>query len=255
MGHQDDSSEAIWREILTVGHRTRMAVLPGTVRCVGCRIPMDGVGGSIARIFGRKVSRKSPNLCNVCDEVLPRGGAEIDIAVLFADVRDSTALGERMGPAAFATLLNQFYKATTDVLLSHGAMIDKMIGDEVMALFIPAIAGPQYRRSAFLAAEHLLQAVRQRDSREPLLPIGIGIHAGIAYVGKVGTTGISDFTALGDTVNTAARLQADAAAGDIVVSESVYETVADSHPDLEQRTLTLRGKEEPFAVRIAHTME
>jgi Adenylate and Guanylate cyclase catalytic domain len=69
--------------------------------------------------------------------MLPPGGAEIDIAILFADVRGSTQLGERLGPAEYASLLNRFYKAATETLIRYDAVIDKLIGDEVMALFIP----------------------------------------------------------------------------------------------------------------------
>jgi adenylate cyclase len=76
--------------------------------------------------------------------MLPPGGAELDIAILFADVRGSTQLGERLGPAEYASLLNRFYKAATETLIRHDAIIDKLIGDEVMALFIPGFCGPNY---------------------------------------------------------------------------------------------------------------
>ena len=85
---------------------------------------------------------------------------------------------------------------------------------------------------------------------EPWLPVGIGVHAGPAYVGKVGSGNVNDFTALGDTINVAARLQAEAAAGEIVISEPVYQEVATRYPDLEQRVVTLRGKGEPISIRI-----
>ena len=178
------------------------------------------------------------------------GGSEIDIAVLFAGVRGPTALGERMGASAFAALLNRFYQAVTDALLANNAVIDKMIGDEVMALFIPEVSGPGYRAVAIQAAEDMLSAVRDKGSGEAWLPLGIGVHAGLAYVGKVGASGVNDFTALGDTVNTAARLHGEAAAGEVVLSEAVYESVADAYPDLEPRTITLRGRDEPITIRV-----
>ena len=87
------------------------------------------------------------------------GGAEVDIAVLFADVRGSTALGEQLGPQAFAATLNRFYHAATEALTQHDAIVDKLIGDEVMALFIPGVCGPEYRRHAAEAALALLHAV------------------------------------------------------------------------------------------------
>lgn len=147
--------------------------------------------------------------------------------------------------------MNRFYHATTQVLLAHDAVIDKMVGDEVMALFVPGYCGANYRQSAAEAAEALVRAVGYGEpGEEPWLPVGVGVHAGMAFVGNVGGSGVVDFTALGDTVNTAARLQAEAAAGEVVLSETLYPEVAARHPDLEQRTLQLRGREEPLTVRV-----
>ena len=157
-----------------------------------------------------------------------------------------------MSPSSFAQLLNRFYATASEALLGHNAMIDKMVGDEVMALFILGPTGPGYRQAAVHAAAGLMGALGYADG-EPWLPVGIGVHAGLAYVGKVGTSEIHDFTALGDTVNTAARLQAEAKPGEIVIGESLYADVAADYPDLEQRTLTLKGKQEPVRVRVLRT--
>ena len=181
---------------------------------------------------------------------MPPGGAEVDIAVLFADVRGSTGIAERLGASAFAALMNRFYRAATDVLVAHDAIIDKMVGDEVMALFIPGFCGPEYRRAAAQAGEALVRAMGYGGAGEPWLPLGVGVHAGIAFVGNVGGGGITDFTALGDTVNSAARLQGEAKGGEVVLSEAAYQAVAANYPDLERRELTLRGRDEPMAVRI-----
>ncbi|MBI4504299.1 MAG: adenylate/guanylate cyclase domain-containing protein [Chloroflexi bacterium] len=183
-------------------------------------------------------------------EHMPPGGAEVDVAVLFADVRGSTGLGERLGPGAFASLLNRFYEAATNVLIAHDAIIDKMVGDEVMALFVPGYCGPGYRRLAAQAGEAVVRAVGYGQAGEPWLPVGVAVHAGPAFVGNVGGAGIVDFTALGDTINTAARLQGQAAAGEVVLSEEVYQAVAERYGDLEKRVLTLRGREAPLAVRM-----
>jgi adenylate cyclase len=169
--------------------------------------------------------------------------------VLFADVRGSTMLGEKMGPTAYAELLNRFYRAATEVLIRHDAIIDKLIGDEVMALFIPGICGPEYHRRAVEAALGLLKAVGYRRSGEPWLALGAAVNAGVAYVGNVGSR-VVDFTALGDTVNTAARLASHAAAGEALLSEAVYAKMADRFPRLEKRTLMLRGKEAPTDLRV-----
>ena len=242
-------TEAIWREVLTHGHSHRLAFLPSAPRCFACSVPLGGVGGKVVGLLGTRPSRKNPHMCNLCEDGLPPGGAEVDIAVLFADVRGSTALAERLGPSAFAALLNRFYRMANDVLLANRGIIDKMVGDEVMALYIPS-SGPEYRRAAVQAAEKLLRAVGYGGTEQPWLPLGIGVHAGLAYVGKVGTSGVGDFTALGDTVNTAARLQAEAAAGEVLLSEALYESVTGDYPGLEQRVVALRGKEEPMAIRV-----
>lgn len=181
--------------------------------------------------------------------MLPPGGAEIDIAVLFADVRGSTKLADELGPSGFAALLNRFYRVATQVLIAHEATIDKMVGDEMMALFIPGFTGPEYARRAVEASEALLRALGYGDGGVGWLPVGVGLNAGPAFVGNVGSGEVVDFTALGDTVNIAARLQG-AAAGEVVLSEAIYQSAADRYRGLERRTITVRGKDEPLAVRV-----
>jgi adenylate cyclase len=250
------ANDALWFQVLTEpkhgprGVRRAFRVLPSAPRCKMCFAPYAGVGGSVTRLFGFRPSRKNPALCDVCVEKMPPGGAEVDVTVLFADVRGSTALGERLGARAFAELLNKFYKVATGVLVAHDATIDKMIGDEVMALFIPGFTGPEYRQRSVEAGVALLRAVGYGEEGEPLLPLGVAVHAGPAYVGVVGSEGVIDFTALGDTVNTAARLQGQAGPGELLISETVYESVADRYPDLAARSLALRGKEDSLAVRV-----
>jgi adenylate cyclase len=249
------ASEAVWRDVLTHGHPGRWAFLPSDPRCIVCEQPFQGLGGTFLRVFtGYRASRMSPNVCNFCDDKLPPGGAEVDIAVLFADMRGSTALGERLGPTAYAALLNRFYRATSHVLVAAEGWIDKLVGDEIMALFVPAM-GPDYRGRSVTAAIQLLKSVGYERGSEPWVPVGVGLHAGSAFVGKVGAAGSNQVTALGDTVNTAARIQAAAAPGELLVSEELYRAVAVEYPDAEQRMLDLRGKEASLAVRVLRPAE
>jgi adenylate cyclase len=101
------------------------------------------------------------------------------------------------------------------------------------------------RRGALIAVE-----LRGFSSAEPWLPLGAGVNSGIAYVGNVGGEGTMDFTALGDVVNTASRMQSAAMVGEVVLSESVYAEVADEFPNAQSRALNLRGKEAPVAARV-----
>lgn len=242
---------AMWHSVLTEGHVDKpSSYLPGSPRCRICDIPVGGIGGKVVKVLrGRVASRLNPQICNQCDEVLPRGGAEIDIAVLFADVRGSTALGESLGPRAFADVLNEFYAVSHDVLVPRGAMIDKMIGDEVMAFFIPAL-DPHYRQMAIDTAIAWQKAILTAKGGEPLLPVGIGVHAGMAFVGKVGTEDVSDMTALGDTVNTGARLQSVAQPGEVAISEELASAAPAEFDNAERRTVDIRGRQEPLDVRV-----
>jgi adenylate cyclase len=222
--------------------------LPSPPRCKTCFVPFGGIGGRVARLAGFKPSRKNPSLCSHCCETITgHGGAEVDIAVIFADVRGSTALGERTTPTEFAALLNRFYGVATDALVRRDAVIDKLIGDEVMAFFVRGISGPGYRRQAVGAGIDLLRAVGYGTPEGPWLDMGVAVNAGMAYVGNVGGA-VTDFTALGDTVNVAARMQGEAASGELLIRQGLA-----SEPELRlpKRTLNLRGHEEPIEVLVA----
>jgi len=217
--------------------------LPHDPRCKLCQNPFGGVGGRVAGWMGRKPSRKNPNLCQSCFDHLPSGGIEIDVGVVFADVRGSTAMGEQTSATEFAGRLNKFYETATDVLIHHDGLVDKLIGDEVMALFIKGLAGDDYRRKAALAALDLAGAVSD-------LPLGVAANAGIAFVGNVGSGTVVDFTALGDAVNVGARLQAHAQPGEVVLASELYELIAAEHPGARSERVDVRGRDEPVDVCV-----
>lgn len=244
-----------WHKVLTEGHaplvraRRVFRYLPSAPRCKVCNNPFGGPAGRVLAAAGFSPSRKNPNLCSRCCDVLPPGGAEVDIAVLFADIRGSTVLGQRGAAADFAGLLNQFYTAATHTLLRHDAVIDKLIGDEVMAFFVRGISGPQYRRRAVLAGRELLEAVGYGSDKKPWLQLGVAVNAGVAYVGNVGGA-VVDFTALGDPVNVSARMQQHAAGGELLVASGVADELTGMSP---RRRLNLRGYDRPTEVFVLKT--
>jgi len=250
------NEESEWQAILTEGHRPMLISrriwrrIPSAPRCKVCANPFGGLGGRLAGAAGWKPSRKNPNLCARCCDSLPVGGAEVDVAVLFADIRGSTAIGEQSETSAYAHLLNRFYAAATDVLLRHDALIDKLIGDEAMALFIPGVAGPEYRRKAIAAGLDVLRAVGYGSPEGPWLTVGVGVNAGSAFVGNVGSA-VVDFTALGDPVNVAARLQGAAAGGELVVSDDLHHDLPAMLPGARAEVVEVRGREAPVPVLIA----
>lgn len=241
-----------WRRLLTDGHaplvraRHLFRYVPSAPRCKVCNNPFGGVGGRAFRIAGFRPSRKNPNLCSRCCDVLPAGGAEVDIAVLFVDVRGSTALGEHRRAGEFAALLNRFYSVATQTLMRHDAVIDKLIGDEVMAFFVQGISGQHYRRRAVLAGLELLRAAGHGSDEGPWIELGAAVNAGVAYVGNVGAE-VVDFTALGDPVNVAARMQQSAAVGELLVAAGIEDELVAQAP---RRPLTLRGREQPVEALV-----
>jgi adenylate cyclase len=180
------------------------------------------------------------------------GGAEVELSLLFADVRGSTGLAERMSPTAYSRLMNRFYAAATGVLIKTDAFIDKLVGDEVMGVYLPVFTGPNHARAAIQGAEGLLRATGHDNREGPWLPVGVGVHSGVCYFGTVkGVDGtLADYTALGDPVNVAARLGAAARPGEALVSEAAHAAAGVALPECEERVLSLRGRREPVCVRV-----
>jgi adenylate cyclase len=220
--------------------------LPGNPRCHICAVPFSGVASPITRLMGRGPWRKNPRYCGACFNNLEmaRGGAEIECSLLFADVRGSTAMAERMRPGEFHDLLERFYRVAADSLFANDAILDKFVGDEVVAIFIPALSGELHAARAVAAARDLLRVTGHREDAGPWLPLGVGVHTGEAFVGAVGDGAAASLTALGDTVNVAARLASAAGPGEILVSEVAARAAELELQPLEHRDLELRGKAE-----------
>jgi adenylate cyclase len=242
--------EEVWRGIL-LGTDPRFrdshalfSRLPGNPRCYMCSAPFKGPGSIVARRMGRRPWAKNPHYCNGCFSVIEtqHGGAEVECSLLFADVRGSTTLAERMSATEFRRLLDRFYDAAAEVIHNHGAILDKFVGDEAVAIFIPALSGELHAARAIATGRALLRVTGHGDPAGPWLPIGVGVHTGIAFVGAVGEGPSSTVTALGDTVNIAARLASAAGPGELLVSEDAARSAQLDGGLAERRDLELKGK-------------
>ena len=193
----------------------------------------------------------NPKYCRGCfrDLYRHRSGAEIECSLVFADVRNSTSLAEGLRPAEFHRRMNRFYQMAFDVLVAHDAFVDKFVGDEVIGIFVPALTDGRHARQALLAALEIMRVVGG-DELRLWLPIGIGVNAGVAYVGAVGTDEHVEFTALGDTVNVAARLSSLAGAGEVLATDETLQLAAWDAAALPRRRLYLKGRSEPVNVRV-----
>jgi adenylate cyclase len=254
----EPTTEELWRGLLTGEGssierlRRRNKRFPGQPKCKSCLVPLSGPVARVIQLFSDVApSGMNPKFCNMCETFVRThpGGAEIELTLLFADIRGSTTLAESTSAGEFTQLLNRFYGAANRVLIDSDALVDKMVGDEVIGLYLPAL-GPDHPRKAVLAARDLLLATGHADPEGPWVPVGAGVHTGVAYVGAVGSEEVSDFTALGDAVNVTARLSSAAPAGEVLISEATYAHVRDELGELGVRQLEVRGRGEPVEVRV-----
>jgi adenylate cyclase len=249
----------LWRRYLTTGEfeqqrrqRNLFRILPGTPRCKNCYAPFKGAGSLVVKlIYGKEPSSLNPRLCNICDIFAKeyQGGAEIELSLLFADVRGSTQLSESMSPREFSQLINRFYNTATSVMVNSDALIDKIIGDQVAGMYVPGFAGEAHAFTAIEAAREILLETGHAHEEGPWIPLGVGVHTGVAFVGAVGSKdGASDITVLGEAPNIAARLCSSADVGEILISADAREAAGVDADELDTRSLELKGISRPFEV-------
>jgi adenylate cyclase len=264
--------EEEWHDFLSGTHphlheKSPLRFLPSNPRCRLCKAPFGYPGTLVLRRFGFTPWPKNPKLCGRCfrglklhaamcpgasDDPEVRG-AEVELSMLFADVRGSSQLARATSTIEFTQLMDRFYRASMDALVDHDAIVEKFVGDEVVGLFLPFLTGPEHPARAVEAAEALLAAVGYGSAEGPWLPLGVAVHTGPAFVGIVGNRDARDFTALGDPMNVAAHLASKAAAGELLVTRSVVDRVHSlASSDLDHRQESLKGYPvDAFVVRPA----
>jgi adenylate cyclase len=191
-------------------------------------------------------------ICRICVSSMTRqrGGAEIPVSLLFADVRGSTSLAESLPPKEFAQAMDAFFHLVAAAVDAESGVIDHIVGDGVMAMWIPAFVGPDHARHAVAAGRRLVADLRLPGKWGDAVPAGVGVHTGIGYVGVIGEPGSYDFTVQGDIANTTARLGSAASTGQLVMSDQVVTAAGVDTTDLSHRFLELRGKSDPVPVWV-----
>jgi class 3 adenylate cyclase len=235
--------------------------------CKGCwqqmrmPIPIRGPFAFPFRLFGIRTSQMNPNLCTICEtmftKVKKKKQVVIQATVLFADLRGFTGLSERVGGSEAAEMLHGFYDTCCAAIWERDAIVNKFLGDGVLAVFNFPIGHEDHARRAVLAAMELQRRChetlerRVADGKGGATPVGvgIGIHTGECSIGEVGTA-YRDFTIIGPVVNTASRMQTVALPGEIVVTEPVYRSVKDLAPGVSPRSLQVKGIEQPVTAYV-----
>ncbi|MCR5702703.1 MAG: adenylate/guanylate cyclase domain-containing protein [Lachnospiraceae bacterium] len=181
------------------------------------------------------------------------GGENRDIAVLFVDIRGFTTMSEALEPETVVEILNEYLSLTTKSIFDNSGTLDKFVGDATMAVFNSPFELPDYEFKAVCAAmdivkggEELEKVLFEKYGRS--VGFGVGVNCGPAVIGNVGCEFRMDFTAIGDTVNTAARLEANAKKGQVLISDEVYRRLKDRIKVKEVGELALKGKSKGFMV-------
>jgi class 3 adenylate cyclase len=184
-------------------------------------------------------------------------GAEREVTILFVDIRHFTRLSEGMKARDVVTLLNEFFQLVTDRIHVHGGTIDKFIGDSVMAYFGAPVPQSDHELRAVAAAVDVVRALEARnracgagtpDCPDARIEVGIGIHSGSAVVGNIGSQRRADYTAVGDVVNVAHRIDKLAAPGEVLISEAVRRRVRGAFRLRFRGERQLSGRLEPVHV-------
>ena len=172
------------------------------------------------------------------------------VALLFADVRGSTTLAEQMTPSDYTASLERFFSTVFQAVDSESGVIDHIVGNGVMAMWIPGFVGQSHPERAHAAGRNLARDLAAAPDFGDSFPAGVGVHTGVAYVGVVGQPGSHDFTVLGDAPNTTARLGSAASGGELAMSDDIVSAAHIDTTNLERRLLDLKGKAEEFPAWI-----
>jgi adenylate cyclase len=246
----------------------KMAATQHSRFCMGCweqmhvPVPLRGVISAPFRAFGVRPSRMNPNTCTICElmftKVMRARKITIDATIMFADLRGYTSLSQSQSPDAVSGLLDAFYDECASAIWEHEGLLNKTIGDAVMAVFNFPLKREQHARNAVLAARDIQK--NWREVRATLaqahgltaseLGIGIGIHTGDLSFGEFGRSH-RDLTAIGTVVNTASRAQSVAEADQILVTKAVFDRAQPDLKDSPSKPFLLKGFNTPIELYAA----
>jgi adenylate cyclase len=196
---------------------------------------------------------------NVVDQMMTgeltieRGGKLCEATMLVADIRGFTAMSEKQKPETIVAMLNEYFEIMVDILFKHGGTLDKFVGDEIIGLFGAAIPLKDSPMRAILCALEMQKALRdfntgRATNNHEAIKVGIGVTTGQVVTGFIGSSKSMQYTAIGDAMNTAARLQSIAKAGEIIVSEQTMRFIADRVEALSLAPVEVKGKRDRMRV-------
>ena len=226
-------------------------------------IAIRGPLSYLFKAMGIRKSQMNPNLCTICESMFTKvkkhKQIEVPTTIMFADLRGYTQLSQHIDASVMNEVLHCFYDYSSDAVWENEGIVNKFIGDAVLAIFnFPLVRKDHVHKAVNAAIQLQNQCLDLKNKAglndEHTLGIGIGIHTGTCNIGEVGNS-YKDFTAIGSIVNLASRLQGAAAPGEILITEDVYKHVENEFPHLQSRSLTLKGIDKPITSFIIDKMQ
>lgn len=219
-----DGNGELWATVFGPGHPDLLKqhkmhkLLPSAPRCRMCLVPFGGIGGWVMSKRGKAPSSRNPHYCNACDGFLDAfpGGAEVEMSILYVDIRNSVAAAEGAPAADVSKRINSFLKRATEIITQGDGFVMAFYGDCVVAVWPPGFAGPDHVGKAIATARKLRDAFGGNSD----VPAGTGVHTGPVYIGTVeaGKGTFRDISIFGHAVNVTARLASAAQAGQALAS-------------------------------------
>lgn len=250
---------------MTATAAIRHPARPGTAGiCRGCwdqmhmPIPIGGPLSLPLRAFGITRSKMNPDICTICERSFQYVKKQRQITsgatILFADIRNYTGLSERTGAVELSRIVSLFQSCSAEAIWANDGIVNKQMGDGLMAIFNFPIKRGDHAAAAIMAAKDIQHACAEAlagiDIGEPLgVGVGVGIHTGDVQIGEFSSFH-SDFTAIGGVVNQAARLESQAAPGEILISAETAAQAPELVAESEARMLSLKGIGQPVEARV-----
>lgn len=249
-----------WRQFLNGESgallRRTMRRLPSSPRCKLCSAPFSGPLVPVLKLAGFRRWPLNDRLCRMCVRTMEKnvGGAEVEVSLLYVDVRGSTTIAETISPTEMTSRLNRLFDHVGTVVDRQDGVIDHIVGDGIMAMWLRGFVGGDHPEHALAAGVDVASALASDPEIAGGLPVGCGVHTGVAFVGVVGAhTSSLDFTVVGDVANTTARIGSMADAGELLASEDLLVAAGRDPAEYEVRHLDLKGKTEAVPTRIVGT--
>jgi adenylate cyclase len=207
----------------------------------------------VQAMFGRYVSQRVVEQLVKNPEMANPSGRKERLTMFFSDVRGFTSMSEKMEPQEVQQLLSEYFTEMTRILFKHGGTLDKFMGDAVMAFFGNPEPQPDHALRAVLMALEMQKAVAQLNQKwaaegRRTIGVGMGLDTGDVTVGNLGSKDFLDYTVIGDHVNLACRLEQNAKAGEIIITQATYDEVKTAVEVEAMEPMRVKGKSEPIPI-------